>query len=480
MKRAILNMFLFSFFLLGKGNIRASEAIYLESKHIPSQIILPIEYSDGYKTNKLNHILQINIEHKNDLLFDIFWWHFSLGVRRFNLVYSNTESIPFDLINLFHYQTQYRSIVDITDNADLALYEFAPFFIISNRQFICMDCMIFSRWIEYPQPKFLPIREYIGATSESINNEVAYDKWVMYRISPESIKDKPDIDYDNNSYIAQFPLLESESTLSPHDYILDPLNIGKIIENNIVDNFNNFTKLKDIIRSEPMHNIHQFCTLYPIAYHFRFGYKYAFALIQKNASSTLNIMLNSYEIQKLWTNKDPQSLYYSFIHPLTFHHDRYERLTDETTFKFTIVRNPYVRILSAYLDKLCTQRRGKFNLYLGFKEEEIIPFKTFLLTISTIKLHKLLNHFMPMWILCMYPVIKYDYIARMENILDDLDFISKKLGIKYPTQSYTHRNHATNAINRVREYYDSECIDLVKQIYQMDFDYFGYSTHFNF
>ena len=139
--------------------------------------------------------------------------------------------------------------------------------------------------------------------------------------------------------------------------VLAPIHIRETVEKCIVSNFNNFINLKDIMRTEPMHNIHQFYSLYPIAYHFRFSYKYAFALIQKNASSTVNKMLNSYEIQKLWTNTDPQSLYYSFIDPLDFHYDRYERLTDETIFKFTIARNPYVRILSAYLDKLCTQRR---------------------------------------------------------------------------------------------------------------------------
>lgn len=142
----------------------------------------------------------------------------------------------------------------------------------------------------------------------------------------------------------------------------------------------------------------------------------------------------------------------------------------EHLFKFAVVRNPFTRTLSAYLDKI--ERWPKRN-------KKIRSFREFLEGLQTGKL--LTNaHWAPQATLLLLPPNHFDYFGKVESLEKDLAFIrSQLLGQSYapePVRSAT--GHATGAKDRLRSYYDNECIQIVQTLYKDDFDLFNYLPDF--
>jgi len=128
-------------------------------------------------------------------------------------------------------------------------------------------------------------------------------------------------------------------------------------------------------------------------------------------------------------------------------------------FKFTIVRNPWDRCVSAFHS--LNQYSGKFA---GMN------FKTFVKDVLRITGVKVNRHF-----LCQHPNAFYkgrrivNYIARLENIDNDWRRIAEVIdcdpGLPHENRSM-HRHY--------REHYDDECRRIVGKIYKKDIELFGY------
>ena len=154
----------------------------------------------------------------------------------------------------------------------------------------------------------------------------------------------------------------------------------------------------------------------------------------------------------------------------------------EAYFKFTFVRNPYTRMLSAYLDKIQgnkLEKRGIVNV-LGMDindyENIDIPFKLFLDTLASMEIRRMNGHFRPQVMQSCYAVINYNYIGKFESFEADLVTVLEKLGCRNvsPRMIKTIRHHKTNASELHEQYYDAETENLVKEIYKDDFLEFGY------
>lgn len=149
-------------------------------------------------------------------------------------------------------------------------------------------------------------------------------------------------------------------------------------------------------------------------------------------------------------------------------------------FTFTIVRNPYTRILSAYLDKIQKPKRApKFRPPLGFglPDVEDVSFCDFLRRLSEKSVDELDPHFQPQWlILDLHKSVTYDYIGRFESLESDLQALLRHIGDeKYNgSNRVSRRPHATHAGDKLRQYYGEEEQALVAHIYDDDFKYFGY------
>jgi len=88
----------------------------------------------------------------------------------------------------------------------------------------------------------------------------------------------------------------------------------------------------------------------------------------------------------------------------------------DNLFKFTIVRNPFTRILSAYLQKIIT---GKQNYLFVRADSRVIPtFYEFCMYLKYDGLYQN-KHWAPQVSLLLLPVQQYDYIGHLENLNND-------------------------------------------------------------
>lgn len=168
-------------------------------------------------------------------------------------------------------------------------------------------------------------------------------------------------------------------------------------------------------------------------------------------------------------------------------------LTDEGIKKFSFVRDPYSRIVSAYANKIepliSGQRSSKqdnpyfydiFKTIQGFKGKEItdpiIGFVYFLeWLIEVDDFHTNNEHWLPQSKLLDIENVQYDYVGRLENIDDDASVILKELGldISFPSQKDV-RFAPTNASSRLKTFLTKESVELINAIYSADFVNFKY------
>jgi hypothetical protein len=203
--------------------------------------------------------------------------------------------------------------------------------------------------------------------------------------------------------------------------------------------------------------------------------KFMYALIPKVASTTI--------IARLYKQKIGKEPLQGTQHKVLMREFRDKRPYDPTRndyFTFTVVRNPYTRILSAFLHTMHRpQSVTKFRTMLGFglPDVEDVTFGDFLRCIRDIPIDEMNGHFCPQWyLLQLNHSIKFDFIGRFESLESDLQALLRYIGDDKVNGSnmISHRSHATYAGEKLRQYYGDEEQALVAEIYEDDFKYFGY------
>jgi hypothetical protein len=156
--------------------------------------------------------------------------------------------------------------------------------------------------------------------------------------------------------------------------------------------------------------------------------------------------------------------------------NKYEKATsrsielDELKNKimFSVVRNPYSRILAGYLDK----KRGHdttFKKQFGNRLPK--NFLEFLKYLNGLDPWNIDTHFRPQYLNLAIEDLRYNYVFFFEKFNFLEQFLKSDKGISIVSA----RSHSTNASNLINEHYDEESIALVQKIFKKDFKYFGYS-----
>lgn len=170
-----------------------------------------------------------------------------------------------------------------------------------------------------------------------------------------------------------------------------------------------------------------------------------------------------------------------------------EVLCDKSVKFYSFVRNPFTRALSAYLNKIepyFTNQRTQFegNPYFYQVSNLIIEYvggrptnsnEGFLFFLNWLKeandFHTLNEHWIPQYKLLRTESVDYEFIGRLENVHADSRVILDSVGFRGEFPSQLDVKFApTNARKRIDDYYSKEKADLVRSIYQKDFERFSY------
>lgn len=126
-------------------------------------------------------------------------------------------------------------------------------------------------------------------------------------------------------------------------------------------------------------------------------------------------------------------------------------------FKFTIVRNPYDRIVSAWKWQTVVAKNCKLFTLKEFIEARpesskySVKFKLEGISVSE-------------------SITQFDYIGRFEDLVNTYNYLGEKLNIGM--DSILHTN--MTGIREYQKYYDEDTILLVKNKFQLDLELFGY------
>lgn len=138
-------------------------------------------------------------------------------------------------------------------------------------------------------------------------------------------------------------------------------------------------------------------------------------------------------------------------------------------YLFTCVRNPFARALSGYLDKVENEDIGHYLELRGLKP---VSFEGFLRALAAYDPKNLDDHFRPQHINLNYPKVAYDAVFYLENPAAIAGFLAQ---ISPGFRLERFAPHARGAAEKLAAYYNPTTIELVRQIYEQDFDAFRYS-----
>lgn len=150
-------------------------------------------------------------------------------------------------------------------------------------------------------------------------------------------------------------------------------------------------------------------------------------------------------------------------------------------FKFTFVRNPFTRTLSAYLDKIGRNEKHKRSILLALGRnpddlEQFVSFMDFTQAIATLDPYLMDNHWRPQTDQVLFPLVRYDFIGRFETFERDFSKVVKTITDDSQPPLDSDISHQTGAGAALFKYYDGGSAEVVRNVYARDFQHFGYST----
>ena len=216
------------------------------------------------------------------------------------------------------------------------------------------------------------------------------------------------------------------------------------------------------------------------------GYLYAQA--PKVASSTLNQRLIALELQGTGIAYDETALHlapYRAVHVRPFQMPKpmlVKTFFGPGTYRFCFVRDPYARLLSAYLDKVGYKQDPAAEVFDHYRRDRADPdtsvsFAEFIawLEAGRDRIGQWNPHWRPMARLLRPDLIAYDLIGRLETFEADFAVLSARIG-QSPAAAVVAVPHLTRAADRLAEFYTPALRDRVATLYAEDFAAFNYPT----
>jgi len=136
----------------------------------------------------------------------------------------------------------------------------------------------------------------------------------------------------------------------------------------------------------------------------------------------------------------------------------------ENSFKFCFVRNPWDRLVSLFFYRKLNNKYKDFKEFcLDFKDWEIEP-----IGLYNSRLNSQFNDQVS-WLIDEKGRLLVDFIGRFERLEEDFSKICHILRVR---NTLPHRNRSNHSA--YREYYDGTSIEIVRNKYIRDVEFFGY------
>ena len=155
-------------------------------------------------------------------------------------------------------------------------------------------------------------------------------------------------------------------------------------------------------------------------------------------------------------------------------------LSNPSVRKFCVVRHPYTRLISCYRDKLENRKDASYRRKmreLGLYRSRRILFAEFLEAISKQLQPEMNSHWRIQFYNVFMDMIRYDEIIRYEQLNSRLADLVAEL---YPDQGsariaiLSRNRKPESSEGLVDAYFTPELKSLVRQVYRLDFETFGY------
>jgi len=189
-------------------------------------------------------------------------------------------------------------------------------------------------------------------------------------------------------------------------------------------------------------------------------YKCVFFHIPKAAGTSICLSMFGHQVGHLTFNQ----LYYSNPQKISEY------------YKFTFVRNPWARLVSAYQFLSQGGMNSADSSWASSNLEQFDGFEDFVMRwISEDNINSYI-HFIPQYkfITDRNGVIRADFVGKTENIDSDFQIVKAELGLK-STLLHSNKSQNSNDKKHYTDYYNDEMQRIVASVYERDIELFGYS-----
>lgn len=199
--------------------------------------------------------------------------------------------------------------------------------------------------------------------------------------------------------------------------------------------------------------------------------KFFYNRVPKAANTTITHTLTEHSsFRRKFSQDDPKDF---FLRPSYLTKAQVRELVEEAV-KFTFVRDPYSRTLSAYSDKIL---RGKKQLHalrawLG-RDEGMPSFTEFCRFLDATALYDDM-HWAPQTEILLLPLERFDFVGRVEQIDTDLPEVMGRIFGAEAVKDMVFAGTRTDASHRLDEAYGDEESEIVTRLFACDFAELGY------
>lgn len=193
--------------------------------------------------------------------------------------------------------------------------------------------------------------------------------------------------------------------------------------------------------------------------------------VPKAANSTITHTLRKHSTYRrpFAKDSDPKD---HFLRPSYLSARDVERLVNEA-FKFTVVRDPYTRTLSAFQEKILGHRPQERAFREWFGSSVTPAFSDFCRYLDDGNLYFDM-HWAPQSEILLLPLEMFDFIGRVENLDADLAHIVTTIWGPDASKGMVQAGKKTGARDKVREAYGPQEIEIVNRLFARDFEVLGY------